>query len=165
MTTKEQERKALEQIRKIVDGLGKNSYIGIAFEGCFEIAEENIENDWGCSMKERAVKAEIDYDDMHSKFVNAAKKVKELEAENLNLRNRLLTPDDLADIMKLLTDEIAVTEQNMKQTAEHIVEMADAPQDIGFLNAVKRHRSYQKKIEHIVEIVGRVDGIFGAYGK
>ena len=58
MTTKEQERKALEQIRKIVAGLGKDSYIGTAFEGCFEIAEENIENDFGCSMKQRAESAE-----------------------------------------------------------------------------------------------------------
>ena len=40
MTTKDQERKALAQIRKIVEGLGEESYIGIAFEGCFEIAEE-----------------------------------------------------------------------------------------------------------------------------
>lgn len=55
--TKEQERKALAQIKKIVDSLGKDSYIGTAFEGCFEIAEENIENDFACSMKQRAEKA------------------------------------------------------------------------------------------------------------
>lgn len=58
MTTKEQERKALEQIRKIVEGLGEDSYIGTAFEGCFRVAEDNIENDWACSMKERAEIAE-----------------------------------------------------------------------------------------------------------
>ena len=52
MTTKEQERKALEQIKKIVEGLGEDSYIGTAFEGCFEIAETNIENDWACSYKQ-----------------------------------------------------------------------------------------------------------------
>lgn len=52
--TKEQERKALEKIKKIVEELGEDSYIGMAFEGCFEIAEENIENDFGCSMKQRA---------------------------------------------------------------------------------------------------------------
>ena len=46
ITTKEQERKALVQIKKIVDGLGKDSYIAAAFEGCFEIAESNIENDF-----------------------------------------------------------------------------------------------------------------------
>ena len=51
--TKDQERKALEQIRKIVEGLGEDSYIGTAFEGCFEIAEDNIENDFANSMKEQ----------------------------------------------------------------------------------------------------------------
>lgn len=58
MATKEQERKALEKIRKIVEELGEDSYIGTAFEGCFEVAEENIENDFACSMKQRAESAE-----------------------------------------------------------------------------------------------------------
>lgn len=60
MTTKEQERKALEQIRKIVAGLGENSYVGTAFEGCFEDAEENIENDFALSMNGRWQDAEQD---------------------------------------------------------------------------------------------------------
>lgn len=54
MTTKEQERKALAQIRKIVDGLGENSYIGTAFEGCFEKAEQNIDDDAAYSWKGEA---------------------------------------------------------------------------------------------------------------
>ena len=52
MTTKAQELKTLEQIRKLVEGPGEDSYIGMAFEGCFEIAEDNIRNDWGCSLKQ-----------------------------------------------------------------------------------------------------------------
>lgn len=61
MTTKDQERKVLAQIKKIVEDLGEGSYIGMAFEGCFEIAEENIENDFACSMKQRAEAAEKKY--------------------------------------------------------------------------------------------------------
>lgn len=68
MTSKEMERKALEQIKKIVADLGEDSYIGMAFDGCFEIAEENIENDWGCSMKERAERAEADMDYTEIKY-------------------------------------------------------------------------------------------------
>jgi hypothetical protein len=52
MTTKQQEREALERIRKIVEALGEQSYIGTAFEGCFAIAEQNIEYDAAFSMKE-----------------------------------------------------------------------------------------------------------------
>ena len=33
MTTKDQERQAIEEIRKIVEGLGENSYVGFAMEG------------------------------------------------------------------------------------------------------------------------------------
>lgn len=45
MPTKAEERKALAQIRAIVDALGEDSYIGIALEGCLDDAEMNIEND------------------------------------------------------------------------------------------------------------------------
>ena len=37
MTSKEQEFQTLEKIKKLVADLG--------FEGCFEVAEENIKND------------------------------------------------------------------------------------------------------------------------
>lgn len=57
--TKEQEQKALEKIKKIVTDLGEDSYISMAFEGCFEIAEGNIENDFGCSMKQRAESSHV----------------------------------------------------------------------------------------------------------
>ena len=53
MTTKAQERKAMEEIRRIVDGLGADSYIGTAMEGVWEIMLENIDNDFAISMKDR----------------------------------------------------------------------------------------------------------------
>ena len=58
MTSKEEERKALEQIKKIVSTLGPDSYIATAFEGCFDIAESNIDNDFACSMKQWADRLE-----------------------------------------------------------------------------------------------------------
>ena len=68
MTTKEQERKVLAQIRKLVDGLGENSYIGMAFAGCFECAEENIENDFALSMKDRAETADRNLNALSKKY-------------------------------------------------------------------------------------------------
>ena len=53
MTTKKQEREALEQIKKIVSELGDGSYIGTALDGCLEDAETNIEYDYAESMKAR----------------------------------------------------------------------------------------------------------------
>ena len=46
MSTKEEERKALQEIQAIVDSLGEDSYVAAAFKGCFKIAEENITNDF-----------------------------------------------------------------------------------------------------------------------
>ena len=54
ITTKEQELKALDQIREIVEGLGEGSYIAAAMEGMLEDAKENIENDFALSWKNRA---------------------------------------------------------------------------------------------------------------
>lgn len=52
MATKDQERKAIAQIQKILAGLN-DSYVCKALEGCLEIAEENIENDFWDSYKDR----------------------------------------------------------------------------------------------------------------
>lgn len=71
IATKDQERKALEEIRKIVDNLGENSYVGAAMEGVLEL-EDNIENDFVQSMKESVETAE--------------KRAHELEEENERLK-------------------------------------------------------------------------------
>ena len=84
--TKEQERKALEKIKKIVTDLGEDSYISMAFEGCFEIAEGNIENDFGCSMKQRAESSAAEaakYKEMYESAVKDMKQRREL-SKNLN---------------------------------------------------------------------------------
>ena len=44
--TQNPEREALQQIKALVADLGPNSYIATAFRGVFDIAEENIENDF-----------------------------------------------------------------------------------------------------------------------
>jgi len=54
MTTKEQERKALEQIKKILETLGADSYVGAAIDAeVLQAAEDNIGNDWMLSPSER----------------------------------------------------------------------------------------------------------------
>lgn len=50
MATKDQERKALDQIKAIVKSLGEDSYIATTFDGVFEMAQQNIDNDWACSV-------------------------------------------------------------------------------------------------------------------
>lgn len=58
MMTKQQEHEALERIKNILADAGDDSYIGMAFTGCVEDAESNIENDWALSMASRWQSAE-----------------------------------------------------------------------------------------------------------
>lgn len=51
--TKEQERETLEKIKAMIAELGPQSYLAAAFDGCFEDAEQNIEDDAAYSMKAR----------------------------------------------------------------------------------------------------------------
>ena len=53
MMTKQQEREALERIKNILADAGADSYIGMAFAGCVEDAESNIENDWALTGRVR----------------------------------------------------------------------------------------------------------------
>jgi len=84
MSTKTEERKALQQISDIVRGLGSDSYIATAFAGCWEIAEQNIANDWACSMKDRAESAERKAEEMEVRLAAMKKTldgtIKELTA-------------------------------------------------------------------------------------
>lgn len=169
MTTKEQERKALEQIRKIVAGLGEDSYIGMAFEGCFEIAEQNIENDFGCSMKQRAeaaekqvVTLELDNRDLRLAIKRAKEDASHTQTELEEKIRKLeglanaMRPDDLVDFGQMLEEEISKRDEIIKHEAETIVEFADTPNDIAFQNAVRIHRSAKADKKYYEEMAARL---------
>ena len=159
MTTKEQEFKALTQIKKIVDSLGEDSYIAMAFEGCFDIAEENIRNDWGCSMKQRAESAEklvskleLENRDLRLAIKKAkeesSKKQTELEAKVAELESKVLEADDLTDCSQLVFEKEYEAEQEAKEAAELIVELAENPASEEFRQAVKTNRVAREKADY-----------------
>lgn len=82
---KETERAFLNEIKEILEGLGENSYCAMAFEGCVEDAEENIDNDFAVSMKGRwktECKAHENIRKSLTEKVNAqGQRIAELEAE------------------------------------------------------------------------------------
>lgn len=86
MTSKEEERKALEQIKKIVSALGPDSYIATAFEGCFDIAESNIDNDFACSMKQWADRLEGQNKELTKTVAEQKAEIERLNSTNQSLR-------------------------------------------------------------------------------
>lgn len=167
--TKEQERKALEKIRKIVEELGEDSYIGTAFEGCFEVAEENIENDFACSMKQRAESAEKAMHMAHGKVTELKARLKEaqdtisrLNEEITTLREHILSTDDLETFLALSLERKTSLEEETANAATRIVENAGEPGSALFQNAVSDHRSakraadtYSAMVQRIVKALGK----------
>lgn len=177
MTTKEQERKALAQIKKIVESLGEDSYIGIALEGCLEDAETNIENDWALSMKDRWISAnrkldeanciieelrdklaesEKDYEAAHA---TAHQIAEEKDAVIAALKGLLLADDDLADISQILSETALDLGKEVSNAAERIVEVADQPESAAFRNAVKDHRAAKADLSRLTVLISRVNTI------
>lgn len=171
--TKEQERKAVEKIRKIVSELGEGSYVGTALEGCLEDAESNIENDFGDSMKRRweyaeaqlktareeiaslkneLAESEKDYEAAHA----AAHEIAEQkDAEIEALRKQVLEADDLESLLILAIERKTALDEETKNAAERIVESAGEPESAAFKNAVSDHRAAKRAAEQYTALIER----------
>ena len=116
--TKDQERKALEQIRKIVEGLGADSYIGTAFEGCFELAEENIDNDFALSMKEQRDSAQEHIAELEAKVTTLTKKANTEEANAETLSEELEKSQEWNDEKRERIRELENEKEDLKEKTE-----------------------------------------------
>ena len=168
ITTKYQERKALEQIKTIIEALGENSYVATAFEGCFEVAESNIENDWACSLKQRAESAEkkvskLELDNRDLRLAvktakeNASKKQSELEKQLIDLRSRALSNDDLLDCQQLVDNEAYEAEREENAAALEIVTFAEEPSGTNFQEAVRAHRNAFRRKDYLLGLRSRIE--------
>jgi len=129
--TKQQEREALEAIKRMVDDLGPDSYLKTAFAGCFEDAEQNIDDDAAYSMKDRweSAKGEAKHfqdaaNYYSAEFDKASAEIERLKAENAALAARIPTEDDLTDCIALIKASAHDYELGMETAAAMIVELA-----------------------------------------
>ena len=109
--TKQQERDTLEKIRKMVEQLGPDSYLAAAFEGCFDLAADNIDNDWACSMAE-SVK---DYEAAHAAAHAVAE---EKDSEIARLKTQLAQMQETARWNGQRCDEEATAAGEAQRRAE-----------------------------------------------
>lgn len=115
MTTKAQEREALQKIQKIVAGLGENSYIGTAFEGCFDLADQNIEYDAAFSLKgqlelaQEELKKQAEAHESDARRFAQQKKVEtdDLKAEIATLKIEIATIQSPAEVSEELITDLA----------------------------------------------------------
>lgn len=144
MTTKAEERKALEQIKAIVDKLGENSYVAMAFDGAFEIAEDNIGNDFARSVKwymEQLTEKETVIKDM--------KKMCE----------SVLLPDELAEIRNELLLRKCDLRNVQTEASETIVRYAQSPECASFRGATDRYYKAKEHFEKCEALIQDIDKI------
>lgn len=164
--TKAQERETLEKIKAMVAELGPQSYLKTAFEGVFEIAEMNIDDDAAYSFPGRVSLLEEQLKEMGSKY-NAARSDVEV------LRSQLDHAQEQADALKkqqfpvwlhsavygLASEELATSKARMEQAAETMAYYAEAPQDIAFAEAVKGYRAAKERREVCEQIVKGLEAL------
>lgn len=173
MATKSQEREALEKIKQIVAGLGEDSYIWTAFEGCFEIAESNIDNDFACSMKDRADRAEAEVNELWAEKSRleselAAKKaeidtfaegVLKLRSDLQEAKSKQLTPRLYERIWTMAYDQEETSKKQMLGFADSMAQLAETPQDKAFGLAVEHYKKAKADAENAAWVLEQVDKI------
>ncbi len=161
------EYEALEEIKAIIKSLGEGSYLATAFAGCFEDAENNIEDDAAYSMKDRWESAE-------RKLAEAEKNITSIELDNRDLRialdrvkqeaadaqqalrDKTLAPDDMTDIQQLIDETIYDLDSRVKAAAQAIVKYADDPASPEFQQAVSSHRSLGSRLDYYRALNSRI---------
>jgi len=172
MTTKDQERQEIEKIRKIVEGLGENSYVGFAMEGVLELAEDNIREDTAYSMKknaeiawERADKAETENKDLKKEVEDLKKTVEkrgatisELNTELCNARAEAKAneiPEELIQEMYCMAyDKEAESIGKMERAADQMTEATIAGEDAhGFAEEYKKQKANRSRYRKVMEML------------
>lgn len=170
IATKEQERAAITKIRKIVDSLGENSYVGTALEGCLEIANQNIEYDAADSLRGRLEIAEAE-------LKEAQGKVKTLELDNRDLRaavarakdeasktitalrEKALSNSELDAALSLVVEKQLELSSEVRNAAERIVEAATEPESAAFQCAVRDHRVAKDDLDRVTALFERLSSM------
>ena len=152
--TKQQERDALAKIRAMVEELGPDSYVRTAFEGCFEIADQNIEYDFGDSMKHRVESSQRDADEVKRQLAKAEQDnqdlrdtIAELKETLSNLsdraekeRGRMLDPILYKNIHRLVSADLEEIKQNMTYLADNMAEQSAKPDSQTFQSIVTAYK-------------------------
>lgn len=164
--TKEQERRALEKIKAMVAELGPRSYLKTAFEGVFEDAETNIENDFAFSMKSRVESAEAKLREMSGDYVAAKRDADALKEqlaaaqEQIAALTKRQLPEELRrDLWIMTTDEAEKARAQMAASAETMAHYAETPQDIAFTRSVATYRAAKERAELMEQRADALDAM------
>lgn len=168
IATKQQERDTLAAIRKMVEELGPQSYLATAFDGCFEDAESNIENDFGDSMQRRWESAEeklsaAQEENSRLKAEIAGEKLREqlaaAQEQITALRRQQLSEQLRRDLWVMTTNEAEISRARMAEAADKMAVGADNPGCVLFKESVARYRAEKTRAESMEQMADALDAM------
>ena len=176
--TKEQERETMEKIKAMVAELGPQSYLKTAFEGVFEIAEMNIEEDAAYSFPGRISLLEEQLREMGSKYNAAHSDAEVLRSQLDHVREQLTAaqeqiatlkrghlPEELRrDLWVMTTTEAEASRARMAEAAEKMAVGADNPGCVLFKDAVTLYRAEKARAEAMEQRAAELDALEGEEG-
>ena len=169
--TKEQERETLEKIKEMIAELGPQSYLATAFEGCFEDAEQNIEDDAAYSMKarleiqaQRAIERGYEVDRLKADIAAAQSKIDTLQSQfdfasqHIKKLERQQLPEELrCDLWMMVTSEAEASRARMAEAADKMAAGADNPGCVLFKESVARYRAEKTRAEEMEQRANALD--------
>ena len=160
MATKEQERKALEQIKKIVASLGEGSYVGMALEGCFSDAEQNIDDDAAFSMKDRWKSSEKKLAEAMETIAMLKEQCKKLAEMKDRAEERAIDPSLAGRIKEFYMVMLVDANEKLKNANSKVLEMIgnvdpSSPEMLESIAEVARLKRRIAGYEKIKEEIGR----------
>lgn len=144
-----------------------------AFAGCFADAENNIENDFGDSMKGRLEYAEgqlaaIQHEvkDLRLKLAQSEEKHRGKIGEVQELRHLLerahKATEGLEELKVIFCEQAEDAEHKAAEAAERIVQYSDNPDSEEFKAAVRERRNFLELADYNKTLAGRVSGYMTA---
>ena len=171
--TKEQERETMEKIKAMVAEMGPQSYLKTAFEGVFEIAEMNIDEDAAYSFPGRVSLLEEQLKEMGSKYNAARSDVEVLNSQLDHVREQLAAaqeqiatlkrqqfPEELRrDLWVMVTTEAEKSRARMAEAAEKMAVGADNPGCVLFKDSVALYRAEKARAEAMEQRAAELDAL------
>ena len=171
--TKDQERETLEKIKAMVAELGPQSYLKTAFEGVFEVAEMNIDEDAAYSFPGRVSLLEEQLKEMGSKYNAARSDAEVLNSQLDHVREQLAAaqeqiatlkrqqfPEELRrDLWVMVTTEAEKSRARMAEAAEKMAVGADNPGCVLFKDAVTLYRAEKARAEAMEQRADELDAL------
>lgn len=171
--TKDQEREAVEKIRALLADLGPQSYVATALDGCLEIAECNIENDFADSWKGRAACQERDKNEAQNKLrqeiADHQRTKHELESLHSSVesmrrdleeaRRRAIPAWLYKRLFSQAQDELAETRDHMRELADTMADCSDHPETAKFRNAVTNYQAAREHAEVLEQTIAGLEDI------